>query len=132
MFSKKLVWAMFFGFLFVSFAFFYGNLPAPKNKRVYEAILPYFPYKIKKELGGIDIVDTRKNEDLDVNNAQAYIVYDELLKKWGKKHLRLQGDTLLIYDDQNNIVKKLSLSPQEKAWVQSFFFSQEDQGASRK
>ena len=121
MFSKKLVWAMFFGFLFVSFAFFYGNLPAPKNKRVYEAILPYFPYKIKKELGGIDIVDTRNNKDLDVNNAQAYMVYDQLLQKWGKKHLRLEGNDLLILDDQNKVVKKLVLSSKERAWVKKFF-----------
>ncbi len=121
MYSKKLIWAMLAAFVFTSLAFFIVNLPAPKNKRIYEAILPYFPYKIKKELGGIDIVDTRTGKDLDIANAKVYQAYDSFLRKWGKKHLALQGNTLLIVDDQGKVLKKLQLNQKERAWVEEFF-----------
>ncbi len=121
MYSKKLIWAMLAGFIFVSFALFYANLPAPKNKRVYEAILPYFPYKIKKELGGLDIEDVRKHKDLDIDNAKVYVVYDRLLQEWGKKHLRLEGDMLVIMDANKTVQKKIALNPNERAWVEQFF-----------
>ena len=121
MYSKKLIWAMLAGFIFVSFASFYANLPAPKNKRVYEAILPYFPYKIKKELGGLDIEDVRKHKDLNIDNAKVYLIYDQLLQKWGQSHLQLQGNNLLIFDDQKRVVKKVALNSKEKEWVKNFF-----------
>ncbi len=121
MFSKKLLWAFFFVFIFLSITALFENMPAPKNKRVYEAILPYFPYKIKKELGGIDIVDTRTGKDLDIANAKVYQAYDALLQEWGKKHLRLEGDTLVIMDENKTVRKKIALSPKERAWVEQFF-----------
>ena len=121
MYSKKLIWAFLFIFVFLSFALFFANLPAPKNKRVYEAILPYFPYKIKKEFGGIDIVDTRTGKDLDIDNAKVYKAYDSFLQKWGQKHLKLQNNRLLIVDDKGKVLKQLQLNQKELAWVKSFF-----------
>ncbi len=123
MFSKKLIWAMLLLFLFLSISLFLENLPQPKNKRVYTELLHYFPYKIKKELGGIDIVDTRTGKDLDIDNAKVYVVYDRYLKKWGQKHLKLQKDTLLILDDKGNLLKTMKLNKKEKEWVEKFFFS---------
>ncbi|BCD68854.1 hypothetical protein [Nitratiruptor sp. YY09-18] len=121
MYSKKILWAIFFTFLFVSLALFYQNLPAPKNKRVYEQILPYFPYTIQKELGGIDIVDKRTGKDLNIDNVKVYVAFDELLRKWGKKHLLLSGDILVILDDNGHPVKKIQLNQKEREWVKKFF-----------
>ncbi len=122
MFSKKLVWAMLAAFVFLSLALFFENMPAPKNKRIYEAILPYFPYQIKKELGGIDIHDKIKDKDLDIANAKVYVVFDQLLKKWGQKHLRVAGRYLIVLDDNGNPVKKIELKNQKEAqWVKEFF-----------
>lgn len=121
MYSKKLIWAFLFIFIFLSFALFFENMPAPKNKRVYEAILPYFPYEIKKELGGIDIVNKKTGKDLDIDNAKVYKAYDSFLQKWGHTHLKLQNGTLLIIDDQGKVLKELPLNKKEIAWVKSFF-----------
>ncbi len=121
MFSKKLIWAFLFIFIFLSITALLENMPAPKNKRVYEAILPYFPYKITKELGGIDIVDKRSGKDLDIANAKVYQAYDELLRKWGKTHLRLDGNKLIILDDNQKPLKTLTLNEKEKKWVKEFF-----------
>ena len=121
MFSKKLLWAFLFIFIFLSITALLENMPAPKNKRVYEAILPYFPYKITKELGGIDIVDKRTGKDLDIANAKVYQAYDEFLRKWGKTHLRLDGNKLLILDENQKVLKSLTLNEKEKKWVKEFF-----------
>ncbi len=122
MFSKKLVLAFLTLFLFLSISALIQNMPAPKNKRVYEEILPYFPYKIEKELGGIDIVDKRTGEDLDIANSKVYLAFDDLLKKWGKTHLKLENKELIILDDNGKEVKRVQLqNPKEVEWVINFF-----------
>ncbi|MRJ02917.1 MAG: hypothetical protein GXO19_01365 [Epsilonproteobacteria bacterium] len=122
MFSRKLLWGFAFIFIFLSVVALLTNMPESKNMRVYKALLPYFPYKIEKEFGGLDIVDKRTGEDLDVANAQVYIVYDELLKKWGKNHLKLEGDTLYILDEKGKNLSSLQLqNEKERRWVEEFF-----------
>ena len=122
MYSKKLVWAFLFIFIFLSITALLENMPAPKNKRVYEALMPYFPYEITKELGGIDIVDKQTGEDLDIANSKVYIAFDQKLKKWGQTHLRLDGNHLIILDDNGKEIKRLELKTQEELnWVKSFF-----------
>ncbi len=122
MFSKKLIWAFLFIFIFLSITALLENMPAPKNKRIYEAILPYFPYKITKELGGIDIVDKRTGEDLDIANSKVYLAFDDMLKKWGKTHLKLEGKYLVVLDDNGKEIKRIELKTQkELSWVKNFF-----------
>ncbi len=124
MISKKLAWAFLAVFLLLSFTTFISNMPEKKNKRVYETILPYFPFKIIKELGGIDIMDKRTGKDLDIDNAQVYLAFDAMLKKWGKKHLILDGYDLYILDDQGKKIAKIHLKSQEEVdWIKKFFFS---------
>ena len=122
MYSKKLIWAMLATFVFLSLALFFENMPAPKNKRVYEQILPYFPYEIKKELGGIDILNKKTGKDMDIANTKVYVVFDQLLQKWGKKHLRLAGRYLIVLDDNGNPIGKIELKSEEEVqWVKEFF-----------
>jgi len=121
MFSKKLIWAFLFVFLFLSFSMLLENMPAPKNKRVYQTILPYFPYAIKKEFGGIDIVDKRTGKDLNIDNAKVYVAYDAFLRKWGRSHLRLHDATLTIVDDKGKVLKTVTLNENERKWVKEFF-----------
>ena len=122
MFSRQILWALAFIFIFLSVVALLTNMPEAKNKRVYEALQPYFPYEIKKEFGGLDIVDRRTGKDLDVQNAKVYLVYEDLLKKWGKKHLRLEGSRLVVLDDGGNEIGAIELRDQkEKAWVTEYF-----------
>ena len=122
MYSKKLIWAMLATFVFLSLTLFFENMPAPKNKRVYEQILPYFPYEIKKELGGIDILNKKTGKDMDIANTKVYVVFDQLLQKWGKKHLRLSGRYLIVLDEAGNPIGKIELKSEEEVqWVKEFF-----------
>ncbi|WP_281950758.1 hypothetical protein [Nitrosophilus kaiyonis] len=124
MFSKRIIFAFLFIFIFLSAIALITNMPQKKNIRVYNAIMPYFPYKIQKEFGGLDIVDKRTGKDLDIANEKVFLAFDNLLKKWGKSHLKLENNTLLVLDDNGKIVKKIELkNEKEKKWVETFFFS---------
>ena len=126
MFSRKIIYGFFFIFVFLSFVAFYTNMPESKNKRVYQEIMKYFPYKIKKEFGGLDIEDKRTGEDLDVENAKVFLVFDDLMKKWGKNHLKLSEDKnkLIVLDDKGDTLASIELKNEnEKEFVKKFFFS---------
>ncbi len=124
MFSKKLGWGFLFIFIFLSLVALLTNMPEKKDVKVYKSLLPYFPYKLKKEFGGLDIVDTRTNKDLDVPNAKVFIIYDNLLKKWGKKHLKLENKNLIILDDKGKEKGKIILKNEKDIkWVEEFFFT---------
>jgi len=123
MFSRKLFFGFFFIFIFLSAVALITNMPQKKNLRVYNEIMPYFPYKIQKEFGGLDIVDKRTGEDLDIANEKVFLAFDDMLKKWGKTHLELKGDKLLILDDNKKVIKSITLNEKEKSWVKNFFFS---------
>ncbi len=125
MFSKKLLWAFLFIFIFLSLSALITNMPAKKNKRVFKEISKYFPYEITKEFGGLDIVDKRSGEDLDIANEKVFIAYDSMLREWGKKHLRLEGNRLYIYNDKNETAGVIDLKNEEEVkWVKEFFFQQ--------
>lgn len=122
MFSKKLLWGFAFIFIFLSVVALLTNMPEKKNKRIYTELIKYFPYKLKKEFGGLDIVDRRSGKDLDVANEKVFIVYDELLKKWGKKHLILSGYELIVLDDNGKEIARIRLKDQHEVdWVKHFF-----------
>ncbi len=124
MFSRKLLWGFAFIFIFLSVTALITNMPQKKNKRVYKEITKYFPYEFKKEFGGLDIVDKRNGKDLDIANEKVFIAYDEMLKKWGKTHLKLKNRSLLILDDNGKVIKTIELKNEsEKKWVETFFFS---------
>ncbi len=122
MFSKRILWGFLFIFIFLSAVALITNMPEKKDVRVYKEIVKYFPYKIKKEFGGLDITDTRTNKDLDVPNAKVFVIYDDLLKKWGKTHLKLQNNTLIILNDDKSERAKIALkNSKDIEWVKNFF-----------
>ncbi len=122
MFSKRILWGFLFIFIFLSAVALITNMPEKKDVRVYKEIVKYFPYKIKKEFGGLDITDTRTNKDLDVPNAKVFVIYDDLLKKWGKTHLKLQNSTLIILNDDKSERAKIALkNSKDIEWVKNFF-----------
>ncbi len=113
-------------FIILSLGALFVNMPEKRNKRVYQEIIQFFPYQLKKELAGVDIIDLKTKKDLDIDNSKVFIVWDDLLKKWGKKHLRLEKNNLIIYDE-NKTLKRLKLNNQNEIdWVKNFFFKKVD------
>ena len=122
MFSKKMVWVLMAIFAFFSIFTFIENMPKKKEKHVIEKISAYFPYELTKTIGGLDILDKKSGKKLKIDNAKVFLAFDDLLKKWGKTHLRLEGSTLVILDDEKRVIDKMVLNKKELSFVKDFFF----------
>ena len=122
MFSKKTVYILMAVFAFLSISTFIINMPASKDKKVIAKITPYFPYELTKTFGGLDRKDKRTGKRLKLDNAKVFLAYDDYLKKWGRSHLRLQGQTLIILDDNGSKADSMLLGPKDLAFVKRFFF----------
>ena len=123
MFSKKLVYVLMAVFAFLSISAFIVNMPEKKDPAVIAKLAPYFPYEITKTLGGLDLLDKRTGEKLKLDNAKIYLAYDHYLKKWGKTHLKLEGDTLVILDDSAKPVDTMELDQKQLTFIKKFFFT---------
>ncbi len=122
MFSKKMVWVLMAVFAFLSISTLIINMPEKKDRHVIEKISAYFPYEITKTIGGLDILDKKSGEKLKIDNAKVFLAFDDLLKKWGATHLKLENHTLIILNDQNQTVDKMQLDAKELKFVKEFFF----------
>ena len=121
MFSKKIVYILMAIFAFLSISALIVNMPEAKDKKVMAKITPYFPYELTKTFGGLDIKDKRTGERLKVANAKVFLAYDAKLKEWGKTHLKLEGNTLNILDDNGNVIDRMKVDANDLAFVKKFF-----------
>ncbi|BDY13651.1 hypothetical protein [Hydrogenimonas cancrithermarum] len=124
MFNKKIVYFLMFVFAFLSISALIVNMPEKKDAQVIEKLAPYFPYEITKTIGGLDLIDKRSGEKLKLDNAKVFLAYDDYLKKWGKTHLKIEGNRLVILDDSGTPVDSMELTPNQRSFIQKFFFQQ--------
>jgi len=114
-FSKYLPFALFAAFLMLGLAAFFQSKPAAKNARVYKAVQQYSPYYLEKRFGGLEIrskTDPEFKEKPD--NMTLFKEFEHLEYTWGKKHLRLEGMTLLIRDSNGTVLRKLPLKEKKE------------------
>ena len=121
MFSKTTIWILVVVFSFLSIMALVVNMPEKKDPAVMAKLKPYIPYEITKTIGGLDILDKRTDEKLKIDNAKVFIAMDSFTKKWGKNHLRVENDTLVILDDANRTVDTMPLTPSQRVFVHQFF-----------
>ncbi len=110
------------GFFLFGYVAMLKSRPEPKPKRVMQKLLPYMPFKLQKSFGGLNIVDTRNDTKYTPSNTEVFHKLDELERGWGKTHLHLQGDRVIVMDDLNKTVGSFRLKSQkERAFMHSFF-----------
>ena len=120
--SNLLLLGFFIGFLIIGGLSMKDSMPADKDKRVYAAMKPYMPYELEKRIGGFYIVTKMTGDKEKPPATEVMIRLDELEKEWGKTHLKLEGQTLVILDDKSKVVKKLELNDHlEVKWIKDFF-----------
>ena len=124
MFNKKIVYLLMFIFAFLSISALIVNMPEKKDAQVIEKLAPYFPYKITKTIGGLDLIDKRSGKKLKLDNAKIFLAYDDYLKKWGKSHLKIEGNRLVILNDGGTPIDSMELTPKQRSFIQKFFFQQ--------
>jgi len=101
----------FLGLLFAFFALGFIAIqkatPAAKADRIYKEIKVYSPYKFEKRMGGLAIVNIKTGEKEKPNAADALYRMDDLDKQWGKKHLKVVANDVIILGDNNQTVTKI-------------------------
>ena len=111
-----------FAFLIMGFISMERAMPNAKEDRIYKAIKVYSPYQFEKYMGGLAIVDKRDGFKEKPDSAEVLLRMDELDQKWGKDHLKIVDNSVVILGENNQSITKIHLqTPQEKEWVQKFF-----------
>ena len=123
MFSKKLGFALGALMIFLAAVAFIMGRPPHRDARIYPIVRHYTPFVIEKSLGGLKILrkdDPKFKEEPDA--VSFYPRLQELERNWAAKHLRLEGNTLKILDDQGKLLKSVPLqNEQEKRFIREYY-----------
>jgi len=120
---KYLPLALFVAFFTLAILAFISSKPTAKNERIYKAVQKYSPYYLDKRLGGLTI---KSKEDKDFKekptNMTVFKEFERLERLWGKKHLKVQNNTLIIRDNNGSIQATIPLdSKKELAFIHSYY-----------
>ena len=119
--KKVFIFALLSAFLIMGVLSMKRAMPEAKEERIYKAIKVYSPYQLEKRMGGLTIVNTKENTKEEPSAAEVLHRLDELDKEWGKDHLKIEANELLITKDDGSVVKIHIQTPKERAFLQSFF-----------
>ncbi|HFD14367.1 MAG TPA: hypothetical protein ENJ34_03595 [Epsilonproteobacteria bacterium] len=121
--KKHLPLALFAGFIFIGLVAFFQSKPSNKNERIYKVVQVYSPYYLDKRLGGLTI---RSKEDENFKekptNLTLFGEFERLEKAWGKAHLSVKNNTLIIKDNQQKERKQIPLHTQDELhFIQQYY-----------
>lgn len=120
--KKGIVAGVIFAFLVMGVLSMQRALPEIKEARIYEAIKVYSPYKLEKRMGGLTIVDTQSGTKEKPSAAEVMHRLDEVEKEWGRTHLKIVGNDVLVLGENNQTVIKIFIeTEQERAFVEKFY-----------
>ncbi len=120
--KKALVLGVVFAFLIMGFVAMQRAMPEAKEDRIYKAVKVYSPYKLEKRIGGLTIVNTQTGEKEKPSAAEVLLRLDELDKQWGKEHLKVRGNEVLVLGENNQTVVRIFIeNEKERAFLHNFF-----------
>jgi hypothetical protein len=122
-FRKFLIPALFIGFLFIGLITFMESKPSSKNRRVYTTVQKFSPYRLEKRFGGLKIINKENPEfKEEPNNMTLFQEFERLEREWGKRHLKLSKDLLIITDNNGRTIHTLQLQTKdEAAFVHNYY-----------
>jgi len=114
-FKKYLPLALIIGFILFGLDAFFQSKPSSKNKRVYKTVQKYSPYYLDKRFGGLQIMSKEDPKFKETpNNMTLFKEFERLEKKWGKKHLKIENNQLVIRDNNGSQLSTLFLQTKEE------------------
>ncbi len=120
--KKGLLVGFLFAFLVLGVLSMKRAMPEPKEERIYQELKVYMPYEIDKYAGGLAIIDKRDGRKEKPDAAEVFLRLDELEKIWGKKHLRVEKNIVVITGENNQSIGRLKIQTQkEKDFLKTFF-----------
>ncbi len=97
-------------------------MPDAKNERMYKEITKYSPYYMEKTIGGLSIIDKRDGRKEKPSAADVMHRMDELQKEWGKEHLKVVENDLIIMGENNQTIVKVFIQEQnERKFLKEFY-----------
>jgi hypothetical protein len=120
--KKGLLLGFFFAFLVMGFVAMQRSIPDAKEERIYKAIKVYSPYQLEKRMGGLTIVNKQTGIKEKPSAAEVLHRMDELDKEWGRSHLKVENNDLIVLgENKQTIVKIFIETEQERAFLKRFF-----------
>lgn len=120
--KKALIFGFFTAFLILGIVSMQRAIPDPKEDRIYLAIKVYIPYFIEKRIGGLTILDKRSDKKEKPDSSDFYHRLDELEKAWGKEHLVVENNEVIIMDENNQSIARVAIeNEKERAFLKRFF-----------
>jgi hypothetical protein len=120
--KKLLLFGFFAIFMFLGIMALKDGMPSPKNERVYTILQKYIPYTLEKRVGGYSIVSNETGVKEKPPAKDLFLRLEQLEKLWGKDFLKLENNTLIVFDKDKNEVEKIELkSNEEITWVKEYF-----------
>ena len=109
-FNKYLPIALFLAFFIFGLNVFLQSRPTAKNERVYKIVKEFSPYYIEKRFGGLEIL---KKDDKEFKekpaNEEFFKRYEELEREWGKKHIKISANKVIITDNNGTELKSFEI-----------------------
>ncbi|MFA5233594.1 MAG: hypothetical protein WC390_04265 [Sulfurimonas sp.] len=120
--KKALIFGFFTAFLILGVVSMKRAMPEAKEERIYAAIKVYSPYIVEKKVGGLTIIDKRNGEKESPSSKEFFHRVDELDKAWGKEHLRVENNEVLVMGENNQSVARIFIETEkEREFVKKFF-----------
>jgi len=120
--KKGLIFGLLFGFVVLGVLAMQRATPQHKEERIYKAIKVYSPYELEKRMGGLTILNKVTGIKEKPSAAEVLHRLDELDKEWGKNHLIVRDNDLIILGDNNQTVVKIFIETEkERAFLKSFY-----------
>ncbi len=120
--KRSIFIGMALAFFILGFISLQRAMPEHKEERIYKAISVYSPYKFEKALGGLHIINTKTGDKEKPDAASVMHRMDELQKEWGKKHLKVTKEAVIVLNDDGVEVTRIAFeNPLERKWVERFY-----------
>jgi len=120
---KYLPLALFAAFFALAILAFMSSKPSPKNERIYKTVQKYSPYYLDKRLGGLTI-KSKEDEDFKEKptNMTIFKEFERLERTWGKQHLTVENNTLIIRDNNGTTQATVPLqSNKELTFIHTYY-----------
>ena len=110
-------------FLMLGLVAFFESRPSSKNERIYTFVKTYSPYYLEKRFGGLQIQHrTDPNFKDKPSNTALFKEFETLEKNWGQGHLKIDGGTLLVLDENATTVGSIPiLSNDELTFIHHYY-----------
>ena len=120
---KYLPLALFVAFFGLAILAFMSSKPTAKNERIYKAVQKYSPYYLDKRLGGLTIKNREDKEFKEKpTNMTVFKEFERLERTWGKQHLKVENNTLIIRDNNGTTQASIPLqSDNELTFIHSYY-----------